>query len=77
MPAGKLLFAGIIPLTHQIIIMFKKGQKVTARTVRGNTFVDGKVAEIHETQKGKYFEIHPDEKGAKPFRTRESCIESR
>ena len=49
----------------------KKGQAVKARTVRSTTdAVPGKVTEIVDTAKGLWVTIQPDDKAAKPFKTR-------
>lgn len=48
----------------------KKGQAVKARTVRSATFVAGTVTEIVNTAKGEWITVKPDDKAAKPFKTR-------
>lgn len=52
---------------------FKQGQKVTATTLRGTSPVAGKVAAIHPSSKGDWYEIQPNS-GGDTFRTRASKI---
>ena len=55
----------------------KVGSKVRARTVRGTSDVDGKVVAIHKGSKGDWYEVQPDDKSAKPFRTRLALVSLR
>lgn len=48
----------------------KKGQAVKARTVRKPSIIPGKVAEIAQTPNGLWVPVQPDDKTAKPFKTR-------
>lgn len=53
---------------------FKKGDAVQARTLRGQDYVKGHVAEVHQTQSGEWVEVQPEDKSWKPFRTRPSLV---
>ena len=48
----------------------KKGQAVKARTMRSDTYVPGTVTEIVDSRQGKWVTVQPDDKAAKPFKTR-------
>lgn len=48
----------------------KKGQAVKARTARSTTIHDGKVTDIAESPNGKWVTVQPNDKAAKPFKTR-------
>ena len=48
----------------------KKGQAVKARSVRSASFVSGTVTEIVRTAKGEWITVQPNDKAAKPFKTR-------
>lgn len=54
-------------------IAFKKGQSVKASTVLGKDIFPGKIADIHTSTKGVWYEIQPAGGGA-TFRTRASKI---
>lgn len=47
-----------------------EGQSVIARTVRTKTPFTGTITEIATTPKGKWVSILPDDKAARPFKTR-------
>lgn len=55
---------------------FKKGQKVTARTLRGTRQIKGTVANISGGAKGAWIEVQPDEKDEKSFKTRPACVKA-
>jgi len=44
---------------------FKKGQKVTARTMRGNRSVKGTISSVTKAHNGEWIEITPDDKNEK------------
>ena len=48
----------------------KEGQSVIARTVRTKTPHAGIITDIVVTTKGKWVSVLPDNKAAKPFKTR-------
>ena len=53
---------------------FKKGQKVTARTMRGTRNVKGTISSVTKAHNGEWIEITPDDKNEKSFRTRPACV---
>ena len=53
---------------------FKKGQKVTARTMRGRRNVQGPICSVTKAPNGEWIEITPDDKNEKSFRTRPACV---
>lgn len=48
----------------------KKGQAVNARAARSKTTTAGKITAIEDTSNGKWVTVQPDDKAAKPFKTR-------
>lgn len=53
---------------------FKKNAPVFASTTRSKEAVPGKVVAIHETAKGDWIEIKPDDKELKNFKTRAAFV---
>lgn len=55
---------------------FKKGQKITARTLRGTRQIKGTVAGVSSGPNGDWIEVQPDDKDEKKFKTRPACVKA-
>ena len=48
----------------------KKGQAITARTVRGDDMIAGTVTELTKGTKGLWITVQPNDQALKSFKTR-------
>lgn len=55
---------------------FKIGQKITARTLRGNREIKGTIAGVSNGANGAWIEVRPDDKDEKTFKTRPACVKA-
>lgn len=54
-------------------VNLKKGMQVQARTLRGTEERAGKIVDVQDSLKGKWYEIKPND-GTDNFKTRAGCI---